>query len=167
MPRGTVLRPSTPSPSHSLRVDASSASHRASTSRNVRIPATLSQTPVAAPISPHSASTAKTNVLSTHHSLRWRSIWRIRSPVRTTRTPSTLTSAHRWRRWTTHTDGPRHGARRQTHLASIRVNTALEAPRRLATTAATRALAGADFTPRHRTAAAASRRCAAFANGYG
>jgi hypothetical protein len=135
-------------------------------SRNVRIPSTLPQTPIAPAISPHSASTAKTNILSAHHCRRW-SVRRIRSSVRTTTiTPSTLTSAHRWRRRTNHTYRPRHSARRQTHVGAIWVNTALKAPWRLATTAATRAIASTDFTSSHRTATAARRRCAAFANGY-
>jgi hypothetical protein len=51
-------------------------------------------------------------------------------------------------------------------MAAIRVATALEAPRRLATTAAARAIAGADFASSHRTATAASRGRAAFANGH-
>jgi hypothetical protein len=128
--------------------------------RNIRVPATLGQAPIASPIGTNGTPAAETNVLSAHHCW-WRSVrsdWRsIRASI-----AAVLASSHWLRWWANHAHGPRHSTW-QSH-AAIRVAT-LKAPGRFATAATTRAIAGADFTPGHRTATAASRR-SAFANGY-
>ena len=117
-------------------------------SRNVRVPTTLGQTPLAPAISPHRTATAKADVLAAHHRRRRSAGSHGRSMIAPRARPPTLASAglRRRRSRADHTDRPRHSAHR-VHL-SLRVAT-LEAARRLTTTGTAGAVAGADFAAGH------------------
>lgn len=125
-------------------------------SRHIRVPATLAQTPLAPSISPDLPATAKAEILIAHHRQRRRRRCSHRSPIAST-CLSTLAS----RRRSSHAHRPRHGSQRA-HLA-LRI-TALETPWRVAAAAARGALVSTDFAARQRTAATSR---STFSDGHG